>query len=52
MEQEQESQKNWHDKYYKLLLLIPIAILLFSFIYIGIFYSKNGDFMNKDISLT
>jgi len=52
MEEEQESKKNWHDKYYKLLLLIPIAILLFSFIYIGIFYSKNNDFMNKDISLT
>ncbi len=44
--------KNWHDKSYKYLLLIPLAMLLFSVIYLGVFYSKNGDFMNKDISLT
>jgi len=49
---EQETQKNWHDKYYKLLLLIPISLLLFSFIYMGVFYSKNQDFIYKDISLT
>jgi preprotein translocase subunit SecF len=43
---------DFHDKNYKLLLLIPIALLLFSFIYTGIFYSQNQDFIRKDISLT
>ena len=47
-----EQQKNWHDKYYKLLLIIPIVFLIFSLVYIGIFYSKNQDFIYKDISLT
>ena len=42
----------FHDKYYKHLLLIPIALLLFSFVYIGIFYSTNQDILYKDISLT
>jgi|TARA_Y100000034_G_scaffold2718_1_gene3285 preprotein translocase subunit SecF len=42
----------FHDKYYKLLLLIPITILVFSFIYMFIFYANNGDFINKDFSLT
>ena len=50
--QETQPKKNWHDKYYKLLLLIPAAILLFSIIYMGIFYHQNQDFMKKDISLT
>jgi len=48
----EESKKNFHDKYYKLLLLIPLIILIASIVYIGIFYSQNGDFINKDISLT
>jgi len=42
----------FHDKHYKLLLLIPAIILLFSFIYLGVFYSKTGDFIYRDISLT
>ena len=42
----------FHNKYYKHLLLIPAIILLFSFVYMGIFYYNNGDFMHKDISLT
>jgi len=48
---EQET-KNWHDKNYKLLLLIPLALFLFSIIYMGVFYSNNQDFIYKDISLT
>jgi preprotein translocase subunit SecF len=48
----ENTNKNWHDKNYKLLLLIPIALLLFSLIYMGMFYSKNNDFFHKDISLT
>ncbi len=42
----------FHDKNYKLLLLIPVIFLIFGFIYMGIFYSQNHDFINKDISLT
>lgn len=52
----QEETKNkfadWHDKNYKLLFLIPLALLLFSLVYLGIFYHKNNDFIYKDISLT
>jgi preprotein translocase subunit SecF len=42
----------FHDKNYKLLLLIPAVVLLFGLIYMVIFYSQTGDFMNRDISLT
>lgn len=47
-----ESKKHWHDKHYKTLLLIPLALIIFSLIYLGTFYHKNGDFFYKDISLT
>lgn len=49
---EQVHQKNWYDKSYKLLLLIPIAIFIFCVVYLGIFYSHNGDIIYKDVSLT
>jgi len=42
----------FHDKYYKLLLLIPAIILLFSIAYMVVFYNNTGDFINRDISLT
>jgi preprotein translocase subunit SecF len=42
----------FHDRYYKHLLLIPILIFLFFFVYMGIFYSHTGDFIHRDISLT
>jgi preprotein translocase subunit SecF len=42
----------WHDRNYKLLLLIPLVLLLASLIYLGYFYQQNGDFFRKDISLT
>ncbi len=42
----------FHDKHYKHLLLVPALILLFFFIYMGIFYSNTGDFIHRDISLT
>jgi len=50
--QEIKEIKNFHDKYYKLLLLIPAAILIFSIIYMVNFYNHNNDFIYKDISLT
>ena len=53
MEQETEQRKkHWYNKYYKLLLLIPAIILIFSFVYMVVFYQTNGDFIYKDISLT
>ncbi len=56
MDEEKQSLKSkfghFHDKHYKHLLLIPIALLLLSFAYVFIFYSQHGDFINKDISLT
>lgn len=44
--------KNWHDKYYKKLLIIPLLLLLFSVGYLINFNAQTGDFINKDISLT
>lgn len=50
--QEIKQTINFHDKYYKLLLLIPLILLIFSLIYMVNFYNQNNDFLYKDISLT
>ena len=50
--QEVKQTMGFHDKYYKLLLLIPTALLIFSLIYMVNFYNQNNDFIYKDISLT
>ncbi|PIN88431.1 preprotein translocase subunit SecF [Candidatus Pacearchaeota archaeon CG10_big_fil_rev_8_21_14_0_10_35_13] len=42
----------FHDKYYKHLLFVMIALLVVSLGYLFVFYSNNGDVINKDISLT
>lgn len=54
MNKENFKQKftEFHDKNYKLLLLIPLALLIFGFIYMGAFYSQHHDFIQKDISLS
>jgi len=54
MEQQTQeiSKRHWHDKYYRILLIIPIALLVFSLVYLGVFYSQNNDIFLKDISLT
>jgi len=53
MEQtQQEKQKSWYDKYYKILLFIPVVILILSLIYLGIFFSQHKDFILKDTSLS
>jgi len=49
---EEEKRRNWHDKYYKLFLIIPALLLVFSLYVIYNFYQENGDIINKDISLT
>ncbi len=42
----------FHDKHYKILLLIPAALILCCFIYMGFFYNANHDIFYKDVSLT
>jgi len=41
-----------YNKYYKLILAIPILLLILSLIYLVSFYSKTGDIMRKDVTLT
>jgi len=41
-----------YNKYYKFLLIIPIILFIFSFVYLFNFYNQNGDFIKKDVSLT
>jgi len=45
------SLKKVYEEKYKLLLIIPFALLLFAFVQIGYQYSTTGDFVNKGISL-
>ena len=42
----------FHDKYYKLFLILPALMLILSFAYLGVFYAQHNDFIHKDISLT
>ncbi len=46
------NDKNWYDKSYLWLLLVPAAFLIFSIVYLGIFQANNGDIIYKDVSLT
>ena len=41
-----------YDKWYKLMLIIPIILFLISIFYIGLTYSRTGDFILKDVSLS
>ena len=51
--QEQEKKfEKFYDKNYKILLIIPLTLLIFSFIYMGFFYSNTGEFIHRDFSLT
>jgi len=52
MAEETKKFENFHDKYYKLLLLIPIILLIFSVSYMIIFYNSHNDIIYKDISLS
>ncbi|MEK6819641.1 MAG: protein translocase subunit SecF [Nanoarchaeota archaeon] len=45
-------EKNWYDKSYKILLVIPIILFLGSFAYLYFFYAENGDIVYKDVSIT
>ncbi len=46
-----DKAEHFWSKNYKWLMLIPILLLILSFILIGIKYSQTGDFFNKDVSL-
>lgn len=52
LEQAYKKIGKFHDKSYKLLLLIPLALLIFSIVYMVQFYEKNDALFNRDISLT
>ena len=57
MEQIQESKgrffgiKNFYDKQYKKLLIIPFALLFIAIMLIFFKYATTGDFINRDVSL-
>jgi len=48
----EENKKNWYEKNYKLLLILPAVLLIFSLVYLVQFNAENGDLIYKDISLT
>lgn len=48
----ENSLSNWYDKSYKILLVVPLIVMVLCLFYIGSFYSNNGDFINKDTSLS
>lgn len=41
----------FYDNQYKLLLIIPFALLILSILLIGAKYATTGDFINKDVTL-
>ena len=45
-------EKNWYDKSYKILLIIPLLLFIGSFVYLYFFYAANGDIVYKDVSIT
>lgn len=44
--------RNWYDKSYKWLLILPALLLVLSFGYLIHFGNTNGDIIYKDVSLT
>ncbi|MCD4666634.1 MMPL family transporter [archaeon] len=42
---------NFYEKNHKKLIFIPLALLLISIIFLGVFYVNNGDLINRDVSL-
>src|SRR3989344_4458283 len=44
--------KGWYDKWYKILLIIPVILLIACAFYIFTFYQSTGDFILKDASLS
>ncbi len=48
----EEENKNWYDKSYKLLLIIPAVLLIFCLVYLYGFVQDSGDIIKKDVTLT
>ncbi|MDO8460035.1 MAG: hypothetical protein Q7S74_02925 [Nanoarchaeota archaeon] len=49
---ENTKPKNWYDKSYKIILILPALLLLFSLIYLVNFQRTHDDLILKDVSLT
>lgn len=43
--------EEFYNKNYKKLMLIPLILLILSFVVIGFHYANTGDFISKDVSL-
>lgn len=52
MEEQAQKTKSWFDKYYKIMFLIPIVLVIISLVYLSMFYSKHNDLIYKDVSLS
>lgn len=46
-----QSAKGWYDKWYKIMLFIPVVMLIISLVYLVNFHNQNGDWINRDVSL-
>lgn len=49
---EENKERNWYDKSYKFLLIVPVVMLVFSVVFMIDFYEKHHDFIKRDVSLT
>ena len=49
---EETKKKNWYDRNYKSILIVPALLLIFSIVYLFNFNIKNEDIVYKDVSLT
>jgi|SRR3989344_5314612 len=47
-----KEKKHWYDRNFKLFLFIPVVLMVFSLIYLFLFYSQNNDIIYKDPSLS
>jgi len=51
--EQQTDGKNWFDKSYKLLMILPILLTILAAVYLGFFYySHNHEIILKDVSLS
>jgi preprotein translocase subunit SecF len=50
--QTEKKPGSWYDKYYLLLLAIPVFITILSLVYLGMFFLSHNDIMLKDASLS
>jgi len=48
----EKEKKHWYDKYYKIILILPIVLLLLSLFYLYNFQQEHDDIILKDVTLT